>query len=112
MWVLVASRRGATRHVGHEVAQVPARAGHTLDVLHPDGVAHVSGYGEAVLGYGAVVPGSAVYAGRWSPSAQPGDYGDVDQVARWVRGIARELEAPAGRPSACPGDRRSRYPDA
>ncbi|WNB84486.1 flavodoxin domain-containing protein [Cellulomonas sp. ATA003] len=70
--VTVGSRHGATREIGDEIAQVLARDGHTVDVLHPDAVDDVSGYG-------AVVVGSAVYAGRLLPS---------------VRGLVRRCAAP------------------
>jgi menaquinone-dependent protoporphyrinogen oxidase len=59
--VTVASRHGATQEIGDEVAQVLARAGHTVDLLRPDDVLDVREYG-------AVVLGSAVYAGRLLPS--------------------------------------------
>jgi menaquinone-dependent protoporphyrinogen oxidase len=61
--VAVGSRHGATREIGDEVAQVLARAGHTVDVVHPDEVTDVGAYG-------AVVLGSAVYAGRLLPSVR------------------------------------------
>ncbi len=55
--VTVASRHGATREIGAEVAAVLRGAGHTVDEVDPDDV-------EQVHGYDAVVLGSAVYVGR------------------------------------------------
>ena len=78
--VAVASRHGATREIGDEVAQVLARAGHTVDVLRPDDV-------ERVDGYGAVVLGSAMYLGRGLPSLRALVRRCADDLARvpvWV----------------------------
>lgn len=55
--VTVASRHGATREMGAEVAERLRAAGHEVDELEPDDV-------ERVDPYGAVVMGSAVYVGR------------------------------------------------
>ncbi|GIG19802.1 flavodoxin [Cellulomonas chitinilytica] len=55
--VTVASRHGATREIGAEVAAVLRGAGHTVEEIDPDEVEHVADYD-------AVVLGSAVYVGR------------------------------------------------
>jgi len=55
--VTVASRHGATREIGGEIAAVLRGAGHTVDEVDPDDV-------EQVHDYDAVVLGSAVYVGR------------------------------------------------
>jgi len=55
--VTVASRHGATREMGAEVASQLRAAGHDVDELEPDDVEHVEPYD-------AVVMGSAVYVGR------------------------------------------------
>lgn len=55
--VSVASRHGATREIGAEVAEVLREAGHDVDETEPEDV-------ERVFGYDAVVLGSAVYVGR------------------------------------------------
>jgi len=55
--VTVASRHGATREIGAEVAAVLRGEGHDVDEIEPDDVEHV-------FGYDAVVLGSAVYVGR------------------------------------------------
>jgi len=78
--VTVGSRHGATREIGEEVAQVLARAGHTVDVVHPDEVTDVGSYG-------AVVLGSAVYAGRLLPSVRALVHrcaGDLGETSVWV----------------------------
>ena len=59
--VTVASRHGATRELGSEVADVLRAAGHTVDETEPDDV-------ESVSAYDAVVLGSAVYVGRLAAS--------------------------------------------
>lgn len=53
----VSSRRGATREIGAAVAGVLRAAGHDVDEVDPEDVVSVDGYG-------AVVLGSSVYAGR------------------------------------------------
>ncbi|MBO3093720.1 flavodoxin domain-containing protein [Cellulomonas dongxiuzhuiae] len=55
--VTVASRHGATREMGAEVAARLREAGHDVDEVEPDDVEHVDPYD-------AVVMGSAVYVGR------------------------------------------------
>ncbi|GIG39991.1 flavodoxin domain-containing protein [Cellulomonas phragmiteti] len=55
--VTVASRHGATREMGSEVAEQLRAAGHDVDEVEPDDVEHVDPYD-------AVVMGSAVYVGR------------------------------------------------
>ncbi|MBO0900080.1 flavodoxin [Cellulomonas sp. zg-ZUI222] len=55
--VTVASRHGATREMGAEVAEQLRAAGHEVDEVEPDDVEHVDPYD-------AVVLGSAVYVGR------------------------------------------------
>lgn len=55
--VTVASRHGATREIGDTIAEALRDAGHEVTQRDPDDVAQV---GE----FGAVVLGSAVYAGR------------------------------------------------
>ncbi|MBD7918232.1 flavodoxin [Cellulomonas sp. Sa3CUA2] len=55
--VTVASRHGATREIGAEVAARLREAGHDVDEVEPDDVEHVDPYD-------AVVMGSAVYVGR------------------------------------------------
>lgn len=55
--VTVASRHGATREMGTEVAAQLRAAGHDVDEVEPDDVEHVDPYD-------AVVMGSAVYVGR------------------------------------------------
>ena len=55
--VTVASRHGATREMGQEVAATLRAAGHEVDEVEPDEVEHVDPYD-------AVVMGSAVYVGR------------------------------------------------
>ena len=55
--VTVASRHGATREIGSEIADVLRAAGHQVDESDPDEVT-------ALSAYGAVVLGSAVYVGR------------------------------------------------
>jgi len=55
--VTVASRHGATREMGVEVAAQLRAAGHDVDEVEPDDVEHVEPYD-------AVVLGSAVYVGR------------------------------------------------
>ncbi|UZN01702.1 flavodoxin domain-containing protein [Cellulomonas sp. S1-8] len=55
--VTVASRHGATREMGTEVAAQLRAAGHDVDEIDPDDVEHVEPYDAAVLG-------SAVYVGR------------------------------------------------
>ena len=78
--VAVGSRHGATLDIGDEVAQVLARAGHTVDVLHAQDVRDVSGYG-------AVVLGSAVYAGRVMPSVRALVHrcaADLGETSVWV----------------------------
>jgi len=55
--VTVASRHGATREMGAEVAAQLRAAGHDVDEIEPDDVEHVEPYD-------AVVLGSAVYVGR------------------------------------------------
>jgi menaquinone-dependent protoporphyrinogen oxidase len=78
--VTVGSRHGATREIGDEVAQVLARAGHVVDVVHPDDVRDVGRYG-------AVVLGSAVYAGRCLPSVRAlvsRSAAELAQTSVWV----------------------------
>lgn len=55
--VTVASRHGATREMGQEVAATLREAGHEVDEVEPDEVEHVDAYD-------AVVMGSAAYVGR------------------------------------------------
>lgn len=55
--VTVASRHGATREMGEEVAATLRAAGHEVDEVEPDEVEHVDPYD-------AVVMGSAAYVGR------------------------------------------------
>ncbi|ADG75003.1 flavodoxin-like protein [Cellulomonas flavigena DSM 20109] len=55
--VTVASRHGATREMGQEVAATLRAAGHEVDEVEPDEVEHVDPYD-------AVVMGSAAYVGR------------------------------------------------
>jgi len=70
--VTVGSRHGSTREIGAEIAQVLARAGHSVQMLDPDEVT-------SVAGFDAVVLGSAVYVGRLVAS---------------VRALAERLEGP------------------
>ena len=94
--VTVGSRHGGTAEIGAEVAQVLARAGHTVDVLHPDEVEHVTGYD-------AVVLGSAVYAGRVVPSIRAlvhrclADLGETSVWVFWSGPVGVPLQ-PQGEP--------------
>jgi menaquinone-dependent protoporphyrinogen oxidase len=60
--VSAATRHGSTAEVAAEIARVLAADGLAVDVAAPDTVADLSGYD-------AVVIGSAVYYGRWLPTA-------------------------------------------
>lgn len=55
--VTVASRHGATRELGTEIADVLRAAGHVVDEVEPDDV-------QSVAAYEVVILGSAVYVGR------------------------------------------------
>ena len=61
--VVVASRHGATRQIADSVAGVLRAAGLDADVEDAEAAADPTGYN-------AVVLGSAVYYGRWLPSAR------------------------------------------
>ena len=61
--VVVASRHGATRQIAEALGGVLRAAGLDVDVEDAEGAA-------GPAGYGAVVLGSAVYYGRWLPSAR------------------------------------------
>ena len=61
--VTVASRHGGTREIGARIAAELRSRGHEADVLDPENV-------ESIDGYGAVVLGSAVYSAHWMPSAR------------------------------------------
>jgi len=60
--VSAGSKHGSTREIGEKIGEVLRAMGHDVDVMDPDRV-------EDLIGYGAVVLGSAVYAGHWVPSA-------------------------------------------
>jgi menaquinone-dependent protoporphyrinogen oxidase len=60
--VSAATRHGSTAEVAAAIARVLAASGLAVDVAAPDTVADVTGYD-------AVVIGSAVYYGRWLPTA-------------------------------------------
>jgi menaquinone-dependent protoporphyrinogen oxidase len=61
--VTVASRHGGTREIGARIAAELRSRGHEADVLDPENV-------ESIDGYGAVVLGSAVYSAHWMASAR------------------------------------------
>ena len=61
--VTVASRHGGTREIGARIATELESRGHAVDVVEPDEVASLDGYG-------AVVLGSAVYSGHWLTDAR------------------------------------------
>ena len=61
--VTVASRHGGTREIGARIATELESRGNAVDVVEPDEVASLDGYG-------AVVLGSAVYSGHWLPAAR------------------------------------------
>lgn len=61
--VSVASRHGGTREIGEALAEVLVTAGHVVELVDPDDV-------DDVDGFDAVILGSSVYAGRWSPTAR------------------------------------------
>lgn len=69
-WVLVAvaSRHGATQEIGEAIARVLRERGNAVDVRAVEDVTDV-------VGYDAVVVGSAVYTAHWIPAAR-------DMVAR------------------------------
>ena len=58
VWVVVASRYGATREIGEAITEELRGGGHDCRTLEADEVRNFTGAG-------AVVLGSAVYAGRW-----------------------------------------------
>lgn len=68
--VTVGSRHGSTAEIGAAIAAVLERADHTVEQVDPDEVT-------SLMGYDAVVLGSAVYVG---------------QLAESVRALARRLE--------------------
>lgn len=59
----VASKHGATGQIGEVVADVLREAGHDVESRPPEDVSSLDGYG-------AVVIGSAIYAGRWMDTAR------------------------------------------
>ena len=61
--VTAASRHGTTAEIAEAIAGTLREDGLEVDVVEPDEVASVDGYG-------AVVIGSAVYAGHWMGSAK------------------------------------------
>lgn len=70
--VTVGSRHGSTQEIGVGIAQVLERGAHTVAQVDPDEVT-------SLVGYDAVVLGSAVYVGQLTES---------------VRALARRLEGP------------------
>jgi menaquinone-dependent protoporphyrinogen oxidase len=93
--VAVASRHGSTREIADAVAEVLRRTDLTVDVADPDDV-------EDLAGYDAVVLGSAVYVGRWAPSARA----LVDRLVGTLAGRPVWLfsSGPVGAPLAPAGD--------
>jgi menaquinone-dependent protoporphyrinogen oxidase len=75
--VTAASRHGATLELAGAIRGILAEAGHEVELLAPERVG-------IVAPYDAVVLGSAVYAGRWLPTAR-------DLVERELDGL---LERP------------------
>ncbi len=61
--VSAASRHGATEEIAREIATALGEGGHDPDVLGPDAVTTLDGYG-------AVILGSAIYMGEWMDSAR------------------------------------------
>jgi len=68
--VTTGSRHGSTREIGAAIAQVLERGGHTIEEVDPDEVT-------SLVGFDAVVLGSAVYVGQFAES---------------IRALARRLE--------------------
>jgi menaquinone-dependent protoporphyrinogen oxidase len=60
--VIAASKHGSTAEIAVRIGEVLTTRGHDVDLLPPNEV--------DVAGYGAVVLGSAVYAGHWLPDAK------------------------------------------
>jgi len=94
--VTVASRHGATREIGAEVARVLAAAGHDVEQLDPADVTQVSEYD-------AVVLGSAVYTAHWLPDARDvADRfsADLETMPVWLfsSGLATQPSAAANSP--------------
>lgn len=76
--VSAGSKYGSTREIGEKIGEVLRDLGHTVDVMDPDRV-------EDLHGYEAVVLGSAVYAGRWVPSAVDLAHRITDSgIATWL----------------------------
>jgi menaquinone-dependent protoporphyrinogen oxidase len=63
VWVVVASRYGSTREIGEAIDEELKRGGHDCRVLDVEEVGNFTGAG-------AVILGSAVYAGRWLKPAR------------------------------------------
>jgi menaquinone-dependent protoporphyrinogen oxidase len=63
VWVVVASRYGSTREIGEAIDEELKRDGHDCRVLDVEEV-------RSFTGAGAVILGSAVYAGRWLKPAR------------------------------------------
>ncbi|MGV8968450.1 MAG: flavodoxin domain-containing protein [Cellulomonas sp.] len=74
--VTTGSRHGSTREIGEAIAEVLERGGHTVEQVDPDEVT-------SLVGFDAVVLGSAVYVGQFSES--------VRALARRLEGALTEL---------------------
>src|SRR4249919_3122360 len=74
--VSAASRHGSTAEIAQVIGEVLAEAGFTVTVAAPDEVSSVDGFG-------AVILGSAVYAGHWlAPAKQLVDRLGADLASR------------------------------
>ncbi|MCV0403284.1 MAG: flavodoxin domain-containing protein [Chloroflexi bacterium] len=87
--VSTASKHGATREIAEAIADELRRAGNDVDIAEPDLVRDCSAYD-------AVVLGSAVYGGRWMPSARR--FGERHRTALRQRPVWLFSSGPIGTP--------------
>jgi menaquinone-dependent protoporphyrinogen oxidase len=93
--IAVASRHGSTKEIADAMAAVLAASRFEVDVMDPDDVDDLSGYGGVILG-------SSVYVGRWAASARA----MVDRHAAALTTIPLWLfsSGPLGNPPVPTGD--------
>jgi menaquinone-dependent protoporphyrinogen oxidase len=89
--VTVASKHGATAEIGATLAAVLRDAGHEVELAAPETIASLEGFG-------AVVLGSAVYAGRWMEGARR--FAERHHAALRARPVWLFSSGPIGAPLA------------
>jgi menaquinone-dependent protoporphyrinogen oxidase len=85
--ITAASKHGATAEIAAVIGRVLETQGLEVDVLAPDAVQNVDGYG-------AVIVGSGVYAGQWLGEAK--DFVDRHEAALRERPLFVFSSGPVG----------------